>query len=203
MSKKLVALTFEELNENRAAWESVHGSWAPETGELPIGDEPEQAGSILKYIEKKAKEAGVKLEDAVVVYKTKSGDVKIKQTKDITLGKGAGRGAFWGLLIGLLFGGPLGGVLWGLGIGAIYGRVVDHGVDDKFIQDVGDALKPSTSALLILIREEDYDDALAYLKTFDAKIYEAELGEEAEEAVVKAAENPEIAKAVDVEFGAE
>ncbi|MFA9403813.1 MAG: DUF1269 domain-containing protein, partial [Anaerolineales bacterium] len=141
--------------------------------------------------------------DAVVVYKTKSGDVKIKQTKDITLGKGAGRGAFWGLLIGLLFGGPLGGVLWGLGIGAIYGRVVDHGVDDKFIQDVGDALKPSTSALLILIREEDYDDALAYLKTFDAKIYEAELGEEAEEAVVKAAENPEIAKAVDVEFGAE
>jgi uncharacterized membrane protein len=203
MGKKLVALTFEELNENRAAWESVHGSWAPETGVLPMGDEPEQATSILKFIEKKAKEAGAKLEDAVVVYKTKSGDVKIKQTRDITLGKGAGRGAFWGLLIGLLFGGPLGGVLWGLGIGAIYGRVVDHGVDDKFIQDVADALKPSTSALLILIREEDYDDALAYLKTFDTKIYEAELGEEAEEAVVKAAENPEIAKAVEVEFGAE
>jgi uncharacterized membrane protein len=203
MGKKLVALTFEELNESSAAWESVHGSWAPEAGELPMGDEPEQAASILKYIEKKAKEAGVELEDAVVVYKTKSGDVKIKQTKDITLGKGAGRGAFWGLLIGLLFGGPLGGVLGGLGIGAIYGRVVDHGVDDKFIKDVGDALKPSTSALLMLIPDEDYDDALAYLKTFDTKVYEAELGEEVEEAVVKAAENPEIAKAVDVEFGAE
>ncbi len=203
MGKKLVALTFEELNENSAAWESVHGRWAPETGGLPIGDEPEQAASILKYIEKKAKEAGVELEDAVVVYKTKSGEVKIKQTKDITLGKGAGRGAFWGLLIGLLFGGPLGGVLWGLGIGAIYGRVVDHGVDDKFIQDVGGALKPSTSALLILIREEDYDDALAYLKTFDTKIYEAELGEEVEDAVVKAAENRELAEAVEAEFGAE
>jgi uncharacterized membrane protein len=176
MGKKLVALTFEELNENSAAWESVHGSWAPEAGELPMGDEPEQAASILKYIEKKAKKAGVKLEDAVIVYKTKSGDVKVKQTKDITLGKGAGRGAFWGLLIGILFGGPLGGVLGGLGIGAIYGRLVDHGVDDKFIQDVGGALKPSTSALLILIREEDYDGAIAYLKTFDSKIYEADLG---------------------------
>lgn len=203
MSKKLVMLKFEELNENRAAWESVHGSWAPETGPLPIGDEPEQAASILKFIEKKAKEAGVELEDAVVVYKVKSGDVKIKQTRDITSGKGAGRGAFWGLLIGLLFGGPLGGVLWGLGIGAIYGRVVDHGVDDKFIEDVGNALKPSTSALLILIREEDYDDAMAYLRTFDTKIYEAELGEEAEEAMVKAAENRDIAEAIEAEVDAE
>ncbi len=165
-----------------------------------MGDEPEQAASILKYIEKKAKKAGVKLEDAVIVYKTKSGDVKVKQTKDITLGKGAGRGAFWGLLIGILFGGPLGGVLGGLGIGAIYGRLVDHGVDDKFIQDVGGALKPSTSALLILIREEDYDGAIAYLKTFDSKIYEADLGEEVEEAVVKAAENRDIVKAVEVEL---
>ncbi len=203
MGKKLLALTFEELNENSAARESVHGSWARETGTLPIGDDPERAASILKDIEKKAKETGVELEDAVVVYKTKSGEVKIKQTKDITIGKGAGRGAFWGLLIGLLFGGPLGGVLGGLGIGAIYGRLVDHGVDDKFIQDVGGALKLSTSALLILIREEDYDDALAYLKTFDTKIYETELGEETEEAVVKAAENRDVAAAVEAEFGAE
>jgi len=198
MSKRLVALTFEELDQASAAWEAVREGRAPH-GALIVGEEAERATAALKDIEEKAKKAGVKLEDAVVVYKTKDGEVKIKQARDVTVGKGAGRGAFWGLLVGLLFGGPIGGVLWGLGLGAIYGHVVDHGVDDKFIKDVGDALKPTTSALLMLIQEEDYDDAMAYLRTFDAKIYEAELDEEAENMVIEAAENRDVAQAVGAE----
>ena len=198
MSKRLVALTFEELDQASATWEAIREGRAPH-GALIVGGEAERATAALKDIEEKAKKAGVKLEDAVVVYKTKDGEVKIKQTRDVTAGKGAGRGAFWGLLVGLLFGGPIGGVLWGLGLGAIYGHVVDHGVDDKFIKDVGDALKPTTSALLMLIQEEDYDDAMAYLRTFDTKIYEAELDEGTEKMVIKAAENRDVAQAVGAE----
>ncbi|MEA1978302.1 MAG: hypothetical protein U9N80_10435 [Chloroflexota bacterium] len=38
------------------------------------------------------------------------------------------------------------------------------------------------------------------MRTFEPKIHEAELGEEADEAVVKAAENRDIAKVVEAEL---
>jgi len=51
----------------------------------------------------------------------------------------------------------------------------------------------------VLIQKADYNDAMAYLRTFDAKIYEAELDEEAEKMVIEAAENRDVARAVGAE----
>lgn len=193
MSTKLVALTFDEADHDLKAVEN-------KLGVSTVGSNPERAVAVLKEIEQKAKDANARLEDAVVVYKAKDGAVSIKQTRDVTVGKGARSGAFWGLLAGVIFGGPLVGVLWGLGLGAIYGKAVDKGVDDKFIKNVGAALRPDSSAILLLIGEEDYDRAITYLKTFDTRIYEAELDQQVEAAMQKAVERKEIADAAEAEF---
>ncbi len=193
MASKMVALTFDEASGVREASEQKLN--------VRLGTaDPYTALEVLKEVEQKAKEAKANLEDAVVVYKTEAGEIKVKQTRDVTPGKGARRGAFWGLLVGTLLGGPIGGVLGGMGIGAIYGRAVDKGVSEKFIKKVTEGLKPGRSALLLLIGEEDYDRAITYLKTFDTEIHEAVLDEEVEEAVEKAIENEEVAKAAEDKF---
>lgn len=193
MANKLVALTFDESDDPVGSVERKAGGMASDF-------DPERALAVLKEIEQKAKEANARLEDAVVIYRTADKKVKIKQTKEVTVGKGARRGAFWGLLVGLLLGGPIGGLLGGMGVGAIFGRNVDKGVDDKFINDLGNALKPNSSAILLLIGEEDYDRAILYLKTFDAEIHESELSHETEKAVEKAVKKEAVAEAAKAEF---
>lgn len=160
-----------------------------------IAPEPDIAKANLKTIENAAKEGGVVLEDAVIAFRSPQGDLKLKQTRDIGPGRGAGRGAFWGLLAGIVLGGPIAGVLFGLGIGAIYGRAVDHGIKEKFIKDVTEALRPGRSAILLLVDDKDYERSAAYLRSFEADFYEADVKDGAIEAIREAAENPDVQKA--------
>jgi len=198
MSKKensrLVVLTFSE-GEDIGTLTNIQGT--------PIEKDVKdtQAAGVWTTIEKAAKEADVTLDDAIIVYKTRDGRVELKQIMDMTAGKGARRGAFWGLLVGLLLGGPIGGALGGVALGAVYGGIKDKGVDDKFIENVGRAMKPRTSALFLLIKEKDYEQAIAYLKTFDAEIIEGEVSAAAEQAVNEALEDEEVAKAVESDMG--
>jgi uncharacterized membrane protein len=198
-TNKLVALIFQEAA--RAGFyqaDQERGQGAALT--IP---EPYLAMAALDEIEKKAKAADVEIKDAVIAFKTREGRIKIRQTKDVTTGKGARRGGFWGLVVGLVLGGPLFGVLAGLGLGAIAGRRVDHGLDDEFISRVSKSLKPSTSALLVLIDEEHAEGAIAYLSSFDAEMHVADISKEAEEALDEAADNEAIAQAVEAEFSDE
>lgn len=198
-TNKLVALIFQE-----AARVGVYQQAAERGQGVAVAiAEPYLAQAALAEIEKKAKGAGVEIKDAVIAFKTDEGRIKIRQTKDMTTGKGARRGGFWGLVVGLILGGPLFGVLAGLGLGAIAGRRIDHGLDDEFIRQVSRSLKPTTSALLVLIDQEHAEGAIAYLKSFDAEMHVADISKEAEEAIDEAAENETIAQAVEAEFGAE
>ena len=191
---KLIALVFDPKQAESVLVDSMTG--APGVLVLATQTPEDRALEMLKFLRKKAKEADVALEDAVVVYKTQEGDVKIKQTEEVTAGKGAKWGSFWGLLVGLLLGGPVVGILGGLGLGALYGRLTDHGISDQFIKDVGQALELNGSALMLMIKNEDYPRSIEYLKTFELDIYEADLSEDTEEAVLQAVENDDIVRAV-------
>lgn len=196
---KLVALIFQEAGQV-----GVYEQRAVQGQGVAVSIvEPHLAMAALDEIEKKAKAAGVEIKDAVIAFKTGEGRIKIRQTKDMTTGKGARRGGFWGLLVGLVLGGPLLGALAGLGLGAIAGRRIDHGLDDDFISQVSRSLKPSTSALLVLIDQEHAAKAIAYLESFDVEMHVADISQEAEEAIDQAAEDETIARAVEAEFGAE
>lgn len=122
------------------------------------------------------------LEDAVVAIRDEEGKVKIKQSVDLTA-EGAVRGGLWGSLIGLILGGPLGMLLAGgttAAFGAIAGSVSDYGIDDNFIKEVGDQLKPGTSAMFILLREFVEDKVLDELQGVQGTIIKTSLSKEAE-----------------------
>ena len=198
-TNKLVALIFKE-----AARTGVYDQRAEQGQGVAVSiAEPYLAMGALDEIEKKAKEADVEIKDAVIAFKTDEGRIKIRQTKDMTTGKGARRGGFWGLVVGFILGGPVLGVLAGLGLGAIAGRRIDHGLDDEFISKVSKSLKPRTSALLVLIDEEHAEGAIAYLKSFNAEMHVSDISKEAEEAIDEVAGDEPVAQAVEAEFGAE
>jgi uncharacterized membrane protein len=196
---KLIALVFKEIDSRDAHVEHLE---AVQSGDV-VEPRPQTALANWKTIRQAAKEGGVKIEDAVIIWKASQGEIKVIQTQELTASRGARRGAFWGLLVGLVLGGPLAGVLWGLGIGAVTGKVVDHGIDNKVLKDLTDTLTPLTSAILILIKPEDYERSIAYLRTFDTKIFEADFDDGAIEALRKVAEDEQIAKATKAHFGEE
>jgi uncharacterized membrane protein len=105
--------------------------------------------------------------------------VDIEQTRPLT-GKFAGRGGGVGLLAGLLVGGPILGLVLGASIGAITGKLKDYGIDDKFVQQTSEWVRPNTSALFLLVKEAKADQVLERLRSLSAKVLTTTLPEEAE-----------------------
>jgi uncharacterized membrane protein len=105
--------------------------------------------------------------------------VEIQQTHSVT-GKYTVRGTGIGLLAGLLLGGPIGGLVGGAAIGAITGGLKDYGIDDKFINQISQWLKPNSSALFLLVKEAKAEEVLERLRPFKAKVLTTTLTEEGE-----------------------
>lgn len=110
----------------------------------------------------------LEMDDIVVVTRNTEGKVRLHQAMDLTLA-GAASGSFWGLLVGMLFLNPLLGVAVGAGSGALAGALSDTGINDRFIKDVGETLKPGSSAVFVLLRKMTGDKVLARLSAYAGK----------------------------------
>ena len=73
-------------------------------------------------------------------------------------------GGFWGTLVGLLFLNPLVGAAVGAGVGAASGAMTDLGINDGFLKEVGEALKPGKAALCLLVKEATTDRVIEKLR---------------------------------------
>lgn len=122
----------------------------------------------------------IDMEDVVVVNKDEAGKIKLHQAANLTA-TGAVSGGFWGLLIGALFFNPLLGAAIGAGAGALSGRLTDIGIDDQFMEDLGEAFQPGTSGLFILVRRVTPDKVLDALKGFEGKVIQTSLTKDKEE----------------------
>ena len=94
-------------------------------------------------------------DDAAVVRNDAKGKVHIRETGDMSTGKGAGIGALVGGVIGIL-GGPAGiaaGAAAGAAIGAI-GAHTDGGFDQKSLKELGGALPLGSSALAVTTSQD-------------------------------------------------
>jgi len=89
------------------------------------------------------------LADAVVITRNRAGEVKLHPSSSAVAGC-ASAGASVGFLAGLAFLVPWVGTAVGAGVGAMVGRLVELGVDARFMREVAEAVKPGTSALAIL-----------------------------------------------------
>ncbi|HEX7123943.1 MAG TPA: DUF1269 domain-containing protein [Gemmatimonadaceae bacterium] len=123
----------------------------------------------------------IELEDSVVVTRDKQGKVKLDQAVNLTAA-GAVGGGFWGMLIGLIFLNPLLGAAVGATAGAVSARFKDLGVNDQVMREVGQSLKPGTSALFVLFRKATADKVLDELKEFagKGKVFQTSLNKDEE-----------------------
>jgi uncharacterized membrane protein len=138
----------------------------------------------------------IDLADAVVVVRDGQGRVRLRQLYNLTAA-GALRGGFWGALLGLLFLNPLFGFAVGAAAGGIAGALTDVGIDDNFMKQLGETLKPGTAALCVLIRQMTADKVIDELQKFGGALIKTNLCHENEaklrealSAVEKSAEPP-------------
>lgn len=148
-------------------------------------DNEHQAEEVRLELIKMAHEYLVDLEDAVVAVKKPDGKVKLNQIYHLTAA-GAIQGGFWGTLIGLLFLNPLLGAAVGAGAGAVTGALSDVGINDQFMKELSQSLKPGSSALFILVRKATTDKVLERLHGYGGKVLQTSLSHD-DEAKLQAA----------------
>lgn len=149
----------------------------------------EMRGALVKM----QKQYLLEMEDAVVVTRDLKGKIQLHQAYSLT-SAGAISGGFWGMLIGLLFLNPLLGAAIGAGAGALSAKFHDLGLDDKMMKDVGESLKPDTSALFVLLRKVSSDKVLEGLKPFvgRGRVFQTSLNKDDEKALRDALEAPPV-----------
>ena len=121
----------------------------------------------------------IELGDAVIAVKQPNGGVKLNQLFHPTAA-GAATGAFWGTLIGLIFLNPLFGFAIGAAAGAISGALRDVGIDDNFMKELGQTLKPGSAALFVLIRQMTPDKVIEEIRKFGGTLIKTNLCNENE-----------------------
>jgi uncharacterized membrane protein len=139
-----------------------------------------KAGAVLKDLKALEKDGMILLVNAAVMVKDDKGKISIKETDDITGGKGALFGAVAGGLIGLM-GGPV-GVIIGAAAGAATGGVaankIDMGFPDDMLKEMESSLPPGSSAILALIQHQWVDTAVAELEKAGAKLFRQAIKDE-------------------------
>ncbi len=114
------------------------------------------------------KEYLLEMEDVVVVTRSLDDKVQLHQAANLTA-LGAASGGFWGLLVGMLFFNPLIGVALGAGAGALSASMTDVGINDDFMRELGQRLKPGTAAVFVLARKFNTAKVVERLGEFKAK----------------------------------
>jgi uncharacterized membrane protein len=127
-------------------------------------DNPTEAEDVRKELVGLQQDHLIALEDAVVVVQNAEGKVELRQALNLTTA-GAVSGGFWGTLVGLIFLNPLLGAAVGAGVGAASGALTDLGINDGFLRQVGDTLKPGAAALCLLVKEATADRVVEKLRS--------------------------------------
>jgi len=138
-----------------------------------------KAEEVRQALLKMQKAYLVDLADAVVVVRDGQGKVKLRQLHNL-VAAGAASGGFWGALLGLLFLNPLFGIAIGAATGAITGALRDVGINDNFMKQLGETLKPGSAALCVLIRQMTPDKVVEEIQKFGGTLIQTNLCNENE-----------------------
>lgn len=150
-------------------------------------DGTDTADIVLGKLRQLRKEHLIDMVDAVVVIRPEEGDIQIKQSVNLTAigaGSGMSTGALIGTLAGLLVLNPMAGLaigsMAGAAMGALSGRLSDYGINDQFIKDLGQTIKPGTSALFVLVTKATTDKVVDEIRHYQPRILKTSLTQEQE-----------------------
>lgn len=124
---------------------------------MAVFTDDEAANKAARAILQTAKERDVEVNDVAVINHDHDNQIHIKESGEVSGGKGAAVGAVVGGVIGMLAG-PLGAVVVGGATGALVGgltgKFVDSGFSDKRLKEMAEALDPGSSAVLVVVGEK-------------------------------------------------
>ena len=136
-------------------------------------DDMEQAGQAFEALKKAQSSGQLNIDDAAVIVKQDSGKIEIKNQMDTGTKIGAIGGGMIGLMLATVFF-PLAGLAIGALGGALVGKSLDKGVDQQFVKDVTETLKPGSSALFVT-GSGNAAVAIEALRPFKGTLYQTTL----------------------------
>jgi uncharacterized membrane protein len=140
----------------------------------------ETAERVRAELVEATKEHLIDLEDAVVVEHRADGKIKLRQAMSPGAAGAAG-GALWGGLIGLIFLAPLLGMAVGAAAGGASGKLTDAGINDDFLKELGERLRPGGAALIALGSSGAPDKVIERVKPFGGEVIQTSLDTDQEE----------------------
>ncbi|GAB1421876.1 DUF1269 domain-containing protein [Anaerolineales bacterium] len=146
------------------------------------------AHNSLEYLKQIQHQHQLKIEDVAIIERDSDGQLKIQELQDIGGIKGAGIGSISGAVVGMIAG-PL-GMVFGAVAGAITGGLTAHffdaGIPDDDLHLAAEALANNTSALIILLPEENTLQLLEAFSLKGVKVVEMTLNKTTSEKVTEA-----------------
>jgi len=112
---------------------------------------PERAETILNMLQSMHRANNITLADAAMVTRDQEGKLHVKETHEVTAGKGAKRGAIAAGVLGLIF--PpsiIASALIGGAAGAAWGKLRDTGIKTGSMNEIAESLQPGQAMVFAL-----------------------------------------------------
>jgi uncharacterized membrane protein len=158
-----------------------------------------RASEVLDQVQMLEESWTINLRDAVAVYRTKDGRLRVDQSVLPTSKEGAGWAALLGGMLGGLLVAPFTGgasaaaAAAAIGAGAVTlgatGAVIgaedaaqwkrDYGISEEFTGEVGGMVQPGQSAVIVLARAQDPDTVAEKFRGYGGKVLRTTLSSKA------------------------
>lgn len=133
-------------------------------------DDARAAFDLAKHLQPLKDDMRLETQDTTIVTRDAQGEVHLHNAVNVPLAQAAG-GTAWGFLLGAAFAMPIAGAMAGATTGAMLGRERDPGVDSDFLKELGETLRPGSSALCLLVRKVDRAALFEALDAFPTRGY--------------------------------
>jgi uncharacterized membrane protein len=122
----------------------------------------------------------IEFKDAAIVIRDEDNKIHIKETGDLSGGRGALYGGAIGALVGLIAG-PIGAVIGGAAgvvVGGITAKKFDAGIPDERLTEIGASLQPGSSVILAVVERRWFEPVQVRLQEAGAEVLSEPLNDE-------------------------
>jgi uncharacterized membrane protein len=118
--------------------------------------------------------------DAAIVNRDEEDKLHIKETADMSGGKGVLFGGVIGALVGMIAG-PIGAAIGGAAgavVGGITAKKIDSGIPGERLTEIGAALQPGSSVILAVVEQKWFEPVQSHLEEAGGNVISETLNED-------------------------